>query len=200
MLDGARSICPISIFLRSRSLPCLIRWEIPRRCRALPGRQWEFIAETPQREPLKHTKKEIHDGRRGKPIPYDVGLQIPCCAYSEMSPEDVVTGLQTTNRSSVAYSGLELADGLPGAALLGPSGLKTPAISMASPTVSRVSHSQTFAGGYLRWRLSQSCHERLGHPEVPRRSKQIGPLRMPVAALTEAIGRTNPASRDASQA
>jgi hypothetical protein len=39
-----------------------------------------------------HERKEIHGGQNRKPIPYEMGVQMPCCVYSEIPPEDIVRG------------------------------------------------------------------------------------------------------------
>ncbi len=62
---------------------------------ALPGRQKKFDRSgSPSRKLLNVSRQaheeEIHDGRKKKPKPYEVGVQIPRCIYSEMSAESFV--------------------------------------------------------------------------------------------------------------
>ena len=38
-------------------------------------------------------EKEFHDGRNGKPKPYEVGVQIPCGVYPEVPQKDAVRGV-----------------------------------------------------------------------------------------------------------
>src|ERR1700756_364099 len=64
----------------------------------------ESIAETPEREPPS-TRKEFHDGRNGKPKPYEVGVQIPCGVHSEMPKKDAVRGVTAALGRSVAQAG-----------------------------------------------------------------------------------------------
>ena len=53
----------------------------------------------------KAHEKEIPDGRSRKPIPYEVGVQIPCRFHPEMSLQEVVPGTAAAFGGSIPTAG-----------------------------------------------------------------------------------------------
>ena len=76
----------------------------------MPGRQQKFDRSGSPSGTLlivsrEAHEKEIHDGRSRKPIPYEVGVQIPCSFHPEMSLQEVVPGTAAAFGGSIPTAG-----------------------------------------------------------------------------------------------
>jgi len=77
---------------------------------AMPGRQQQFDRSGSPSGTLlivsrEAHEKEIHDGRTGKPIAYEVGVQISCCVHSEMPSQGTLPGTAAAFGGSIPQFG-----------------------------------------------------------------------------------------------